>query len=75
MHLLVFYLTSVVSNSRIVLASVPKDNLAKDIKELNLSKDELPENLIWDVGNDMFQIKVNLRPHKPTRRNMLSTIC
>ena len=74
-----FNLTSVISNSRIVLASVPKDNLAKDIKELNLSKDELPENqalgVIWDVGNEMFQVKVNLGPHKPTRRNMLSTIC
>ena len=66
----------VVSNSRRVLAHVPKDALSKELKELDLSKDNLPSDqflgICWVVQDDTLKIKTSLQP---SRRNILSSIC
>nr|XP_055065256.1 uncharacterized protein LOC129447515 [Misgurnus anguillicaudatus] len=64
------------SNSRMVLASVPEEHLSKSTKDLNLDKDNLPVEralgLHWCVESDafVFKIAVSERPH--TRRGVLS---
>ena len=69
----------VVSNSRRVLSSVPKDALSRELKELDLSKDNLPGDQVlgicWVVQDDTLKIKTSLKSAKPSRRNILSSIC
>lgn len=71
-----FQLTQWVSNSRAVLASIPKEHRAKEIKTLALDKDSLPIEralgLQWCVDSDNFNINLSQKPH--TRRGMLSVI-
>lgn len=73
-----FQLTKWASNSRTVLSSIPLEERAKDVKMLDLEKDELPVEralgLQWCIENDTFMFKIALK-HKPlTRRGLLSVI-
>lgn len=57
-----FKLTKWVSNSRTVLASIPDEDKAKQMKNLALDR-EKPTNdralgLYWDIENDMFSFHV-----------------
>ncbi|XDV29292.1 hypothetical protein PO909_032429 [Leuciscus waleckii] len=71
-----FQLTQWVSNNRAVLASIPKEKWAKEIKTLDLDKDSLPMEralgLQWCVDSDHFQFNINLSQKPHTRRGILS---
>ncbi|XP_060799417.1 uncharacterized protein LOC132901020 [Neoarius graeffei] len=73
-----FLLTQWVSNSRAVLASIPQEHRAKDIKSLDLDKDSLPVEralgLQWSVDSDSFQFNTNLNQKPHTRRGILSVV-
>ncbi|XP_072768487.1 uncharacterized protein [Nerophis lumbriciformis] len=73
-----FTLSKWISNSRAVLISIPQEHRAKEIKELDLDKDNLPMEralgLHWCVETDVFKFTVVVpeRPH--TRRGILSVV-
>ncbi|KAK0132209.1 hypothetical protein N1851_032999 [Merluccius polli] len=73
-----FQRTQWVSNSQAVLASIPKEHRAKEIKSLDLDKDSLPVEralgLQWCVDSDNFQFNINLSQKPHTRRGMLSVV-
>ncbi|KAK0138077.1 hypothetical protein N1851_025741 [Merluccius polli] len=73
-----FQLTQWVSNSRAVLASIPNEHRAKEMKSLDLDKDSLPVEralgLQWCVDSDNFQFNINLSQKPHTRRGMLSVV-
>ncbi len=68
-HMGGFELTKWVSNSRAVIASIPDEQRAKEIRTLDLDKDHLPTEralgLEWCVNSDQFQfnITIKLKPH------------
>ena len=57
-----FTLTKWISNSRSVLASVPEEDRAKAVKDLDLEKDRLPMErafgVRWRIETDTFRFKV-----------------
>ncbi|XP_052799499.1 uncharacterized protein LOC128231119 [Mya arenaria] len=65
------------SNSRQVLAAFDKDDLAKDLKDLDL-ENEFPLQrslgVCWNVQQDTFTFRVTLDDNAFTRRGVLSTI-
>ena len=71
-----FKLTKWVSNSHTVLASIPDDDRAKQIRNLDLDREKLPNDralgLYWDIEKDIFSFRVNVNNKSPTRRNILS---
>ena len=56
-----FHLTKWVSNSRTVLRTVPEEHRAKDLKALDLDRDNLPLekalSLQWCIERDSFQFR------------------
>ena len=73
-----FRLAQWVSNSRHVLDSIPASERAKNVKEVDLSCEELPSEralgVLWAVESDVFGFHVNV-PEKPaTRRGILSVV-
>lgn len=71
-----FILEKWISNSRAVLQTVPVDRRAKDLKELDLDRDQLPLEralgLQWCVETDSFKFKLEVKRQSFTRRGMLS---
>ena len=71
-----FKLTKWVSNSRDVLQAIPEKERAKDIKDMDIRKDELPvqgaRGVQWCVESDSFRFRVNISSRPPTRRGILS---
>ena len=73
-----FHLTKWVSNSRALLCSIPGDERAAEVKDLDLQQDELPVEralgVQWCTSSDSFKFKIQL-PDKPcTRRGILSVV-
>ncbi|KAL4005475.1 hypothetical protein ACER0C_005188 [Sarotherodon galilaeus] len=72
-----FRLTKWISNSRVVLASIPDTEKAKEVKDLDLDQDVLPiERALgvqWCVQSDSFKFRIAIQEKQPTRRNILST--
>ncbi|KAL2082836.1 hypothetical protein ACEWY4_020609 [Coilia grayii] len=72
-----FQITKWASNSRTVLSAIPQEDRAKDVKMLDLEKDELPMErglgLQWCIENDTFMFKIALR-HRPLTRRGLSVV-
>lgn len=71
-------LHKVVSNSVSVMEAFPTEDLAKDIRSLDLRQDNLPAQrslgVFWDLETDTFTYKVSI-PDKPlTRRGVLSVV-
>lgn len=66
------------SNSKSVLMKFPADGLAKDLKDLDIGKDDLPVQrslgLSWDINADVFTFKISSDQKPFTRRGVLSTI-
>lgn len=56
----------------------PADDLAKDLKDLDIGKDDLPDQkslgLSWDINADVFNFKLSSDQKPFTRRGVLSTI-
>ena len=70
-----FRLTKWVSNSKQVMESIPEDDRAKDVKDLNLPlPSERALGVQWLTETDTFGIKVKQREKPPTRRGLLSTM-
>ncbi len=59
-----FNLTKWISNSRCVLAAIPEEERAKEVKDLDLDQDILPVEralgVRWCVQSDTFWIQCNL---------------
>lgn len=73
-----FTLTKWISNSQAVLQTNAEGHRAKDYKELDLDRDELPVEralgLQWCVERDSFKIRMMVKKQPHTRRGMLSII-
>ena len=73
-----FNLAKFVSNSRTVLASVPEEARAQDVRSLELGNGYLPVEralgVQWAIESDMFGFRIILKDQPLTRRGILSTI-
>ena len=73
-----FNLTKWMSNDRKVLESIPVEDRAKHIKELDLTKDTLPTEralgVSWLVETDTFGFKISVKERPCTRRGILSWV-
>ncbi|XP_070567324.1 uncharacterized protein [Ptychodera flava] len=71
-------ITKWVSNSREVLEAIPKEERAKEIKDLKLEYDCLPvERALgtsWSVESDTIGFQINIENRPATRRGILSII-
>ena len=67
-----------VSNDRAVLESIPSSECASDIKDLNLTFDDLPAEralgIQWHIESDCLKFNVNLKDQPATRRGILSMV-
>ena len=67
-----------VSNSKEVIETIPVEDRASGIKELNLKNDNLPVEralgVEWCIESDSFQLRVTLQNKPLTRRGVLSTV-
>lgn len=67
-----------VSNSKEVLKSIPKDECAEGVKDMDMALGEpLIERALgvqWCVSSDDFQFRVTIKEHPNTRRGVLSTV-
>lgn len=67
-----------VSNDGEVMKNLPSEDLAKDLKEINLNSESLPVQrslgLYWDLETDSFIFRVSLKDTPFTRRGLLSTV-
>jgi hypothetical protein len=74
-----FKLAKWICNSRKVLQSIPLEEQAKELKDLDLAKDDLPSGralgIKWCTSSDQFGFRVSSRDLAPTRRNLLSVVC
>lgn len=65
-----------ISNSRVVLQNIVKEERAQDLKELDLDRDQLPVEralgLQWCVETDTFKFRMEMKQQPLTRRGMLS---
>jgi hypothetical protein len=72
------HLHKFISNSKSVIESIPVSERAADLKDLDLSMEELPVGralgVEWCVENDSFRFRVTLNNKPLTRRNILSTV-
>ncbi|CAL9682043.1 unnamed protein product [Knipowitschia caucasica] len=73
-----FKLTKWISNSRTVLAAIPPEERAKEVKDLDLDSDALPVERVlgvqWCVQSDAFKFKITLKNRPLTRRGILSIV-
>ena len=76
-----FNVVDIVSNSRLVLNSVPKSILRKDYREINLQHDKndtLPGGRVlgvwWNLEKDCFAFDIEIPRGDITRRRLLSVI-
>ena len=73
-----FRLTKWVSSSREVIETVPVEERAKDVKDLDLDKDQLPIQralgVHWKVEEDILGLKTQPKTQPFTRRGLLSVI-
>jgi hypothetical protein len=71
-----FHLTKWISNSRELLTSIPKEERAKEVKDLDLDQDKLPIEralgIQWSAESDKFCFKIVIKERPPTRRGILS---
>lgn len=71
-------LHKIASNSKTVMEAFPKEDHAKDLKDLDLGVDELPVQhslgLSWNLETDSFNFQVNQEEKPFTRRGILSTV-
>lgn len=71
-------LTKWVSNSHVVLAAIPEEQQAKQIKTLDLDREKLPVEralgMYWNIENDTFGFQITIKTASLTRRAILSTV-
>ena len=73
-----FELTKWVSNSVDVISSIPEEDRAKQVKNLDLTHDALPVEralgITWDVQFDSFTFEIHLKEKPLTKRGILSIV-
>ena len=73
-----FRLTKWLSNSRCVLAAIPEEERAKEVKDLDLDHGILPVEralgVRWCVQSDTFKYSITVQDRPLTRRGILSTV-
>lgn len=73
-----FHLTKWISNSRELLSSIPKEERAENVIDLDLDQDKLPiERALgtqWSAESDEFCFKIVIKERPLTRRGILSTV-
>lgn len=73
-----FLLTKWISNNRDVLAKIPEEFRAKNVKDLNLDQDLLPVERVlgvqWCIQSDAFKFKIVLQQRPLTKRGILATM-
>ena len=71
-------LHKIASNSQKVMAAFNTEDLAKDLKDVDLSKDESPFQrslgIAWNLKDDTFLVKVPSKEKQFTRRGLLSIV-
>jgi hypothetical protein len=71
-----FRLTKWSSNSKEVLMSIPTEDRAKTIKDLDLTSDSLPVEralgIQWDTETDTFSLRTSLHQTRPTQDTQVS---
>nr|XP_055049230.1 uncharacterized protein LOC129434322 isoform X1 [Misgurnus anguillicaudatus] len=72
-----FKLTKWLSNSKEVMKSIPAEEWAKSLHEVNLDQEDLPFErtlgVLWDVEKDCFTFDVKAVDKPATKRGILST--
>ena len=73
-----FRLHKFISNRKEVIDSIPAEDRAKGIKDLDLEHEELPSERVlrieWCVECDAFQFRITLKDKSFTRRGIISTV-
>ena len=73
-----FKLTKFISNSRRVLETIPIEDHAKSLKDLDLKFDSLPTEralgMLWNVENDRLEFKITLVDKLLTCRGILAAV-
>lgn len=73
-----FHLSKWSSNSKKVLNSIPKEERAQGLQDLDLDSDNLPTEralgIQWCAETDQFRFNTNLRYRPHTRRGLLSLV-
>ena len=73
-----FRLHKFTSNSKEVISSVPLEDRAEEIKNIDLDQDVLPIERVlgiqWCIENNCFSFHITLKDKPCTRRGMLSTV-
>ena len=71
-------LHKIASNDPQVMQNFPANDLAKDLVDLDITKEDLPTQrslgLIWNLQDDSFGYKINLEEKPYTRRGVLSCV-
>ena len=71
-------LTKFVGNTERIIASIPDEHKAENVKNLTLGQDKLPIEraleVIWCIESDTFNFRIELKDKPCTRRGILSTI-
>lgn len=71
-------MTKWVSNNRAVLATIPDEDKAKQIKELDLDREKLPVEralgMYWIIENNSFGFQIIIKTRALTRRAVLCTV-
>lgn len=66
------------SNSKKVIESIPPEDRAQDLIEIDLQKTKLPVEralgVQWSIESDVFQFNINVASKPYTRRGILSTV-
>ena len=73
-----FHISKWVSNNRTVMRSIPVQERAAVVKDLDLDSDKLPVErtlgVNWSAESDVFSFTVDVKDHPHTRRGILSTV-
>ena len=71
-----FRLTKWVSNSTLVVASMPESERARSVKDLCFEElfIERALGVYWNIGCDEFRFKIKVNDKPPTRRGILSIV-
>ena len=73
-----FKLRKFASNSKDLMKALGVDQLAPEVKDLDLSKEDIPEHKVlgvfWDPNSDRFVVKVQMKPRPLTKRGCWSMI-
>ena len=73
-----FKLTKWMSNNRAVIHSIPESYRSKEMAEVDMDKEDLPNErvlgMLWSPERDQFGFQIAIKDRPPTRRGILSSV-